>query len=361
MTPRNVPARELLTEREQEDLEAEASGWVPVDFDAVLSGIVDGTLPPMAPEVLAVQGAGCLLYVGRVNGIHGHSNAGKSWTALLACAQQLKAGQSTIYIDYEDTAQGVLERLVRTFRVRPKIIRERFIYISPTGRFAPDAVRRQVERLSPSLVVFDSTGESLAMDGFGPNNDEDVAAWFQQAPRFVAELGPAVLLLDHNPKFSEGDSLWPIGSQRKRSAITGAQYLQKVVTPFSKQQSGRSRIVCAKDRLGNYAEGETVAELKVDVRDERSRFTLEAPLPREVVAEQTYKARLVAICNVLAEADKPVSKSTLRKAVGGDTSEAGRAIDWLVDSGYIERLPGARGGQLHTLIRAYEPEPEASI
>jgi hypothetical protein len=55
MTPRNVPARELLTEREQEDLEAEASGWVPVDFDAVLSGIVDGTLPPMAPEVLAVQ------------------------------------------------------------------------------------------------------------------------------------------------------------------------------------------------------------------------------------------------------------------------------------------------------------------
>lgn len=358
-TAPRVPKVELVPDEERQELEAEATGWMPEDFSEVLAGIVDGTLAPIEPELLAVEGAGFLLYAGRVNGIHGHSNAGKSWSALLACAQELKAGNQVVYIDYEDTAQGILERLVRNYRVLPKVIRRRFTYISPTGRFAPEVVRDLIEGLSPSLVVFDSTGESLAMEGFKPNDDDDIVEWFQLAPRFVSRIGPAVLLLDHSPKNTEGDSLWPIGSQRKRSAITGVQYLQKVVTPFSKHRSGRSRLVCAKDRLGNFAEGETVAELKVDVVAGRnSRFHLVAPMPRELADEIAYKARLVKICKVLAEADKPLSKTALRTAAGGDSTKAGAAIDWLVDSGYIKQSPGARGGLLHTLIRIYEPDAE---
>lgn len=355
-----VPEVELVPEDERQELEAEASGWVPEDFGKVLRGIVNGTLAPIEPELLAVEGAGFLLYSGRVNGIHGHSNAGKSWSALIACAQQLKAGNRVIYVDYEDTTQGILERLVHNYKVSPKVIRNRFTYISPTGRFAPAVVHDLIERLTPSLVVFDSTGESLAMEGFKPNDDDDIVEWFQLAPRFVSRLGPAVLLLDHSPKNTEGDSLWPIGSQRKRSAITGVQYLQKVVTPFSKKQSGRARLVCAKDRLGNFAEGETVAELKVDVVAGRSsRFNLVAPMPRELADEIAYKARLVKLCEALAEADKPMSKTALRTAAGGDSTKAGNAIDWLVDSGYIKQSPGARGGLLHTLIRMYEPGAEA--
>lgn len=356
MTARKKPTEDMtMPEAEQRELQAESSSWFPVNVREVLRGIVDGTLPPVVPELLNVTGAGDLLYAGRVNGIHGYSNAGKSWTGLLACAQELKAGRTTIYVDYEDTLRGVLERLVKTFRVRPRAIRDRFIYISPTGRFVPEVMQSLVEEREPSLVVFDSTGESLAMEGFGPNADDEVAVWFQEVPRFLADLGPAVLLLDHSPKNTEGDTLWPIGSQRKRSAINGAQYLQKVATPFSKQRSGRALLVCAKDRQGTYREGEAVAELKVDVTPTRSRFNLVAPMPREVADEIAYKARLVRVCRALEEADEPLSKTDLRKVAGGDTSEAGRAIDWLVESGYVSRKPGARGGQLHTLIRMYEP------
>lgn len=343
---------------EEDDLEP--SSWEPVDFTDVLKGIVNGTLPDIEPQLLSVDGAGFLLYRERVNGIHGNSNAGKTWSALMACAQELRSRRTVFYVDYEDSVRGLLERLVKVFGVPPVAIRKRFVYISPKGAFDPDVMRALIEQRKPSLVVFDSTGVSMAMDGVSPMDDEDVAYWFNTVPGFVADLGPSVLLLDHIPKATDTESkLWPTGSQRKRAAITGAQYLQELVRPFSKEQSGFARIVCAKDRNGTYAEGQAVAELKVDVVGARGRVSVVAPMPREALDEITYKQRLVKICNVLHGAGEPMSKSKLRGAVGGDSTAAGNAIDWLVDSGYIKREQRGQS-QLHTLIRMYEPGGEAT-
>src|SRR5690606_3665542 len=98
-----------------------------------------------------------------------------------------------------------------------------------------------VAAVDPALVVVDSTGEALSLEGANPNADEDIAAWFREVPKRIARSGPAVLLLDHMPKSSDSD-LWPIGSQRKRAAIDGAQYLQEVVTSFSREKAGVARL-----------------------------------------------------------------------------------------------------------------------
>lgn len=57
------------------------------------------------------------------------------------------------------------------------------------------------------------------------------------------------MLLDHMVKSDDG-GLWPIGSQRKRAAITGAQYVAEVAVPFSKTADGMVALKVAKDRHG---------------------------------------------------------------------------------------------------------------
>src|SRR5690606_21078951 len=95
---------------------------------------------------------------------------------------------------------------------------------------------------------------------------QEVARWFKTWPRRIARhhCAPAVVVLDHLAK--AGDTgLWPIGSQRKRAAIDGAQYIQRVGRGrgFSRKRAGSATLTCAKDRGGHYQAGQKVAELVV--------------------------------------------------------------------------------------------------
>lgn len=247
----------------------DGGSWQPVDLGATLDGLLAGTLTRPKPTIaMTAEGYG-LFYPGRVNGVHGDSSAGKTWTALVASREVLADG-SVVYVDLEDDPAGVVGRLL-TLGVEPDAIRRRFHYLQPDERLGTAALAvllAHVRESKPGLVVIDSTGESLALQGARPNDDDDVARWFRLLPRRVAALGPAVVVLDHMPK-GNGGELWPIGSQRKRAAITGAQYHQEVRRPFSADRAGYSVLVCAKDRHGNYRQGQAVATLGIDPeRDE---------------------------------------------------------------------------------------------
>lgn len=248
----------------------EASSWRPVDLTEIVRGLADGTLHRLRPTVgrldLSDDEDRALFYAGKVNGIAGESGAGKTWTALVVAAQELADGASVLYVDMEDSAAGVVARLL-DLGVAPEAVTDLFSYVAPTERLTVpgweelDALLADVR---PSLVVVDSTGEGLALDGANPNADEEVAAWFRRVPRQLAdhEAAPAVVVLDHVTKSDDG-GLWPIGSQRKRAAINGAQYMQRLVKPFSKERAGAAVLVVAKDRHGHYRTGRRVAQLLV--------------------------------------------------------------------------------------------------
>src|SRR5690606_22156878 len=126
--------------------------------------------------------AGGLFYPGRVNGLAGESGAGKTWTALVVVAQELAEGRAAVYVDLEDDAAGVVGRLL-DLQVETGSIAARFAYISPNERLdvvGAAALEGVIAALEPSLVVIDSTGEALALDGAKPNDDDSVAAWFRR-------------------------------------------------------------------------------------------------------------------------------------------------------------------------------------
>lgn len=247
---------------DEETPEAEpGESWQVLDLNDVLNG--DYIRPQ--PSV-GCYGDAALFYPGKVNGLAGESGAGKSWVALVSCAQEVKLDQHVIYIDFEDDVASVVDRMLG-IGCSPDSIREFFHYIRPHERLG-DAGKQNlldaVRQYQPTLVVIDSTGESMAIEGVNANDDGEVAAWVRKFPSALARRGPAVLLLDHTTKTDGG--LWPIGSQRKRAAIT-AQYILKIDQPYDRETSGGSNLICAKDRHGNYSYARLVARLSVSNDD----------------------------------------------------------------------------------------------
>lgn len=355
---------------------ASGSTWARVDLRDTIAGLVAGTLHRAAPTVAPVRGGTALFYRGKVNGLAGESGAGKTWTLLHAAAGILDDGGHVLYIDHEDDAAGIVGRLL-DLGVDPDAVRARFAYFNPSEKpTAGDmqALAGLVAELRPVLVVVDSTGEGLALEGANPNADEEVAAWFLRVPRRLAlvpyddQPGPAVVVLDHVVKSDDG-GLWPIGSQRKRAAISGAQYMQRTVKPFDKDTAGHAVLVCAKDRHGNYRTGQRVAELHVAPGPV---ITLDAVEDAERLNGFRPTGYMERVSRALEDAG-PLGLNGVRRAVSGKRDHVTNALGVLVAEGFVTKAPGPRGAVLHTSVRPFreaddcapdevpETEPETTV
>lgn len=278
--------------------------WGRVDLSEALAAERE----PVAPTIGTLQDGAGIFYAGRVNGIAGEPAGGKTWVALLVAAQEIARGQYAMFIDMEDDAAAAVDRL-RLLGVADEGIRNQLIYVQPQEKFGK-AARSLVTDLvcahRPSIVIIDSTGEALAIDGVRPNADDEVAEWFARLPRRLSRLGPAVVVLDHVAKVEAGR--WPIGSQRKLAAINGAQYTAHAVEPFSREEFGHSLLVVSKDRPGWRSVGSTACGLDVTVKGGRPSFELTDPDGRLV--EKGTGARAPAKLRTLATVSENPGLST---------------------------------------------------
>lgn len=340
---------------------APGASWQPLDLADVVAGLLAGTITRHAPTIGRRTDDACLFYPGKVNGIAGPSGCGKTWTALLACAQTIAAGQVAVYIDLEDDEAGVVGRLL-DLGADPADVLARFRYVRPDesyGLAARAGLEELVRTSGAALVVVDSTGESMALDGAKPNDDDDTARWFRRLPTALARLGPAVVVLDHVVKADDG-GLWPIGSQRKRAAVNGAQYMQGTLRPFTKGEPGAAKLVCAKDRHGNYKAGEKVAELHVTPAGDGLAAELLPPTTQGAAVAETFRPTgyMEKISRALEAAAEPVSLRGVQDLVPGKQAYVRQALALLVAEGYVVRSAGARNSTLHESVRPFREPVE---
>ncbi|MFH5822273.1 AAA family ATPase [Georgenia sp. AZ-5] len=347
---------------------APGASWRPVDLADTVAGLLAGTIKRHAPTIGTREDGAALFYAGKVNGVAGASGSGKTWTALHACVQQLEAGHHAVYVDLEDDAAGVVGRLL-DLGTDPEHVLARFHYVHPDesfGTFAAAELAAIITTHQPALVVIDSTGESMALDGAKPNDDDDTARWFRRLPTAIANAGPAVVVLDHVVKADEG-GLWPIGSQRKRAAISGAQYMQTTVRPFAKDAAGLAKLVCAKDRHGNYRPGQKVAELAVTPGPDGVHLALRAPGEASEAGPVTFRptALMERVSRALETAGEPLSFRDVDGRVTGKQQHVTTALEVLVAEGYVNRADGPRRSKLHSIVRPYrqadDPESDAYV
>lgn len=305
-----------------------------------------------------------LLYPGRINAVIGHSGSGKSFVGQLA-VQQAITHSDVVWIDYEDNAAGLFSRLT-TLGCTEQTIKSRVKFISPDVAFSDPAKERwklELATLQPSLVVIDSVGEALAASGYKPNNDDDVAIWYRNVPRWWAtNSGAAVLLIDHVVKDENAPKNFAIGSQRKRAAIDGAMYRMDVIEPFAKGTAGRAKLTTLKDRWGNYRQGFAVAEFIMDQAG-RARLVASSGAASEAQGGAKGKAAptyatgedegaewipslmMERMSLVLEQETEPVTQAWLFKLVKGNKSYKTQAIKKLVEYGYITRSSEGRGNE----------------
>ena len=315
-----------------------------------------------------------VIYSRRVNIVFGSHTAGKTWISLWHAAEAIPLGR-TLYIDYEDNAASFKRR------ARPldeRLLRNVFHY-RPNGPVDWTSVARLVRQHDIALVVVDTVGEALAAAGLDYIDATDVATWLAKV-RPVAELGPAVLLLDHVAKTQDGKAS-PVGSFRKTAGIDGAAFHFVNKSGFSKERAGWSVLTATKDRNGTFATDEVVARvdfvpdgsggLAVTVSREaaeseeqalvRKEMTLREVIMREVRRwedeEDPGVNGVTGNSNPLAlGANVGTIKRYLRSAdVTFKDKAAEQEIRWLVQGGYLSEV--VRGqGHYHRVRQPYSPE-----
>lgn len=331
------------------DTELEATGWEPT----VLTTWLQGDYHRPAPTIFMRNDGAAFCYPGRVNCLIGESGGGKSWASQVAIAQVLNDGGTATVVDLEDHVGSYIDRL-RRLGVSDDVIAERLTYIAPERSLSPSARQELLERTAgQALVVIDSVGESMALEGAKPNDDDDTARWFRQIPRAIANQGPAVLLLDHLPKDPNRPSGFAIGSQRKRAAIDGAMYEVEVGVAPALNKIGHVRLIARKDRTGNWQHGAKVAEIEIEDRaDGTIRIDITAPVN---VDRPTV---LMAKISRFLEDNGPATATQIETKVPGNTNAKRKAINTLCVEDWTEAIPnpGRGGGLIHRVIRPFRDD-----
>ena len=208
--------------------------------------LTEGTVT--GPEKLRRADGEALLYVGKLHWLQGEPESGKTWLALAAAAEALSADGAVLFVDFEDSRAGVLERLEAMGAPT-----EKFVYMHPDEAFSELAetdIQRLMTELSPSVVILDGVNEAMALEGLDPIRNQDTAKFVHRVlDKF---RGPEIttIVIDHVARGESGKGRYAYGSQHKLAAVDGAAYRFEAIQAFSRAQGGASRIDVVKDRPG---------------------------------------------------------------------------------------------------------------
>lgn len=344
----NVPARidDLVPPDPEPVTGTHVSSFAPVD----LAPFLNGNAEIIAPDMLEMADGRCLLHRARLNGIHGDSGVGKSWIAAYAITQEIAAGRTTMVVDLEDTAGPLVQRL-RQLGATDNQISAHVQFVQPDGAFSKpdtDVLIAAIERTGAGHVFIDSLGEALAADGINANDDGPVSQWIRKVSRrIISETGAGVTHIDHVTKAKE-NPLFPSGTQRKRSAITGISWYVYADEAMTAEQGGRILFKCGKDRHGAYRHGDQVALFHMLPGGESIELT-----PSKVADTSWAKQRDELDAKLLAAieaATDGLNTRAIRTAVEGKAQAIGDALEGLASRGLIEREDRPRGEKVWRFI-----------
>lgn len=337
----------------------EHTSWWPRDLEEVLSGA--SAEPP--PAVLLREDKQALFYAGKVNGLLGESESGKTWVALLAVAQQLAAGGDVLYMDFEDGAAGIAGRLL-ALGVERQVLFSHFTYMDPDESLhaAASADLAVVSGLKPyAVVAIDGVNAAMNLLGLELESNTDATRFAQVLLRPLARTGAAVVTIDHVGKNKETRGKGGIGAQAKRAMVTGCSLAVEVMSPFGRGQTGKLKLSVDKDR-GGYVRGlaqfsKNVGMAIMTSSPDGLNVSVAIQPPDERAAEERSAFRptglMTAVSRMLATTEGELSSKQVEDGIQGKREYIRSALDRLVEEGYASRRTGPRNAVLHAHVRPY--------
>lgn len=333
------------------------------EWDAMeLAGVISGEHPDPEPTVLVRNDGACLLYPGKIHSVAGEPECGKSWIMLHACLEQMEAGRSAFYLDFEDDAPSVVDRLLG-LGAAPELILERFFYMrpgGPLGRADWAIVARLLEKHRPAVVVIDGLTEALSLHGFDLNSNSDVANFLGLLPRRILLYGPAVVLIDHVVKNAESRGRYSIGAQHKLAGIHVAYQLE-VVHPVVRDGDGLVNVTVQKDRPGHVRRvsvAKQVAELRTHSQGGLMTITLAVPAATST-GDGFRPTELMERVSRWLEINPGSSMRDVVASVSGKGAWLQEALRALTSDGHAVLEAGIRGAHLFRIVKPYRTQPVA--
>ncbi|GAA1154901.1 AAA family ATPase [Nocardioides aquiterrae] len=316
--------------------------WRPVDLGEVLEG---SWQPPEASVGRRSDGVG-LFYPGKVHTVSSESEGGKTWLCLSVVLDELKAGNSVVYVDFEDDEGGIVGRLL-TLGADRLALAERFHYVRPDDALGTgvhlDDLTDLLRDVRPTLGVVDGVTEAMTLHGLSPNDNSDVAKFGRMLPRRLAAAGAASVSLDHVTKSSETRGRYSLGAVHKLNGLDGAAYVLENRTSFGVGLTGRSTLRIAKDRPGqlrkhalSHSSGlHWMGDLVLTSHGEGF-AEVEVAAPVETAATEFRPTYLMGqICEVIEKAGKPLSGAQIEALVKGKATSIRQARALLQVDGYL--------------------------
>jgi hypothetical protein len=333
------------------------SSWDP---DPTWADAMDGKLTGIVPVALRRQDGPLIWYPGRVNGLLGPSESGKSWVALLAVYQTVALGGTVVILDFEDDSAGVSER-VRALGVSPALGKEQVVYIRPDEELTDERLARLLRvcrEIKPVVIIVDGVNAAMTLMDLDLLDNKDATTFAQRLLRPLSETGAAVGYVDHTPKNdTEMSSKGGIGAQAKRAMTTGAAVRVEVVEPFDREHPGKLRLWVDKDRAGHVrraAVGGLIGVIHAEPDGAGAlRLRFEPPPANEIDDDGKPVDRDMARVAEALYMRGELNSRGIRSLSGVKGTKADTAIDKLIAGGFVELTVGKGNAHLHRLIKTY--------
>jgi hypothetical protein len=219
-------------------------GWAPVDLLAAETEV------RIVPEIMVRTDGHALFYRGKTHNIVGETESGKTWIAMGACLDELRAGGTPMYIDYEDQGNTFVARLRALGATTEEIQAFHYFSVEQSWVEAPEFLSGNYE---PTIVVLDGVTEGMGLFGMDPLGTAEARVWVSWVRRW-ARRGACVIAIDHVVKDKGGQGRYALGSQHKVSGITGAHYIVEPEGTLRPGQHNAVHIRVGKDRSGGVRE-----------------------------------------------------------------------------------------------------------
>lgn len=350
-----------------------ADSWRPLD----LGPFLNGSYTPPTPTIGQRDDGVRMFYPGRIHALISEPEAGKTWFACIVSASEMAAGRDVVFIDFEDSPEGIVPRLL-DLGVPPDVIRKQFAYIQPDAAAGQIGMAFLMEVVTPrtAIVWIDGVTEAMSLYGLSPDKDTEVAAFGKRLTKPIAKAGPAVAVLDHVVKNQDARGRWATGSQHKISGLNGAAYILSNIERFGVGMEGRTRVSVSKDRPGQVrrhcvrstkvAGGHWFAEMVIDSRPGGVLAHMYPPPEQAAAVKGEEGPRMPAevmeaVSRLLEDEPNGLSKNAVETMIGGNAKKVRVAIELLDRGGYITaRSLGVGKSTMCTSVRPFRASDTTS-
>jgi hypothetical protein len=362
-----------------------------------MKDIISGNYTRIEPTILRRSDGQHLIYAAKLSWVSAPPEALKSFAMLLASVQEMQAGRPVAYVDYEDDASTICERLYKVAVGQQLDNAEELVMTWVAGPLYADGSRDESKALfhyiaagrafdmkmrsillkvikrGAQLITIDGCASALAYANLNENDNSDVNRWISTLWP-LTNAGAAVVVIDHVVKNTQPGSgafgaRSPRGAGSKLSAVSGAALMFSVLDAPSAYSDGKIEITVAKDRPGRIRvqkrSGKRLAGVLMSKPMEGGREGIQLTIhPAEEVSQMVEQKRFDLVCaehiSKIVKELGPISKTEIRKVLkeradakgtsGFRTETTVAAMKFLADNGYVRMEKNERQEMLISLI-----------